>query len=1019
MKALLLSATLLIGASASAMALEAGTSAFTTRLDDPRAVALTGAVGDGKADDSAAIQAAIDKAQDDRGEGIVFIPEGRYRISRTIYVWPAVRVIGWGAKRPVLVLGDNTPGFSKGVADMVIFAGARPHEAPITGAGTETRGSARRVPFPPPGSVPPNPDISDANPGTFYSAMSNIDFEIGKGNAGAVGIRFHGAQHDYLSHMDFHIGSGLAGINQVANEAEDLRFFGGRYGILTEKPSPAWQFTLIDSQFEGQREAAIREHEASLTLVNASFRNVPVAIDIDAGYSDWLWVKNSRFENIAKAAVIVSNEKNVYTQIGVENAVAANTPVFAQFRESGKTLGSGGAYEVKAFNHGLIVPAPGLPGETGTRWDASPLAALPATPPPAIRALPPTSQWVNIRSLGVKGDGKTDDTAAIRHAIDTAKVIYVPSGRYIVHDTIKLKADTVLIGLHPSITQFDLPDNTPGFAGIGAPKALLETPKGGDNIVAGIGLFTGGINPRAVEALWQSGAGSLMNDVRFLGGHGTNNPDGSRWDPYNANHSADPDPKKRWDGQYPSLWITGGGGGTFTNLWSVDTYANPGVLVSDTATPGNIYELSNEHHVRTEIALHNVQNWNLYAPQTEEEAGESQEAISLEISNSSNITIANYHAYRVTRTVRPVDTAVRLYNSHDIRFRNIHVNAESGLATCDASGCGTYLRASKFPYENAIVDATHHIQTREREFAVLDYPKDAKAPPASDVGAKVEKLEDGFYSISGAAVDAHGKLYFVDKHQQRIYGWSRGEGLSIERDNPLDPVNLAFDKSGNLLVLSSLGAEGTLYTFKPGSPATELAVIAPTPAAAHPGASALLPGNFWNNGEFKDQLDPKNYSYTTLAQMFARDMAAPKTREYVSPDGSLFLPAARVFQQGPPDHLGWRFGDNLQTYGFVTAKPGSRAYVSNESEGRTYSGLVGANGTVTDLKVFADRGGESVASRDGKVYVANGQVFVYDAAGKEVGRIDVPERPLQILFGGEDGRTLFILAHHALYAVRT
>ena len=105
---------------------------------------------------------------------------------------------------------------------------------------------------------------------------------------------------------------------------------------------------------------------------------------------------------------------------------------------------------------------------------------------------------MNIRSLGVKGDSKTDDTAAIQHAIDTTRVLYIPSGRYIVHDTIRLKPDTVLIGLHPSITQIDLPDNTPGFAGVGAPKALLETPKGGDNIVSGIGLFTGGINPRAV-----------------------------------------------------------------------------------------------------------------------------------------------------------------------------------------------------------------------------------------------------------------------------------------------------------------------------------------------------------------------------------------------------------------------------------------------------------------------------------------------------------------------------------------
>ena len=130
--------------------------------------------------------------------------------------------------------------------------------------------------------------------------MSNIDFEIGDGNPAAIAIRFHVAQHAYLSHMDFHIGSGLAALTQVGNEAEDLHFYGGRYGILTEKTSPAWQFTLIDSVFDGQREAAIREHEAGLTLIRDTFRNVPTAIDIDPHYSDELWVKDCRFENISE-----------------------------------------------------------------------------------------------------------------------------------------------------------------------------------------------------------------------------------------------------------------------------------------------------------------------------------------------------------------------------------------------------------------------------------------------------------------------------------------------------------------------------------------------------------------------------------------------------------------------------------------------------------------------------------------------------------------------------------------------
>jgi sugar lactone lactonase YvrE len=420
-----------------------------------------------------------------------------------------------------------------------------------------------------------------------------------------------------------------------------------------------------------------------------------------------------------------------------------------------------------------------------------------------------------------------------------------------------------------------------------------------------------------------------------------------------------------------------------------------------------------------------VENWDINAPQTEEEAGESPESLSLQIDSSKNITIANYHAYRVTRSRAPFPAAVRLYNSEDIHFRNVLVNAESGYATCDENGCGTFLRVSKYPYDNAIQDMTHHLEVREREFAVLDIPQNPATPAVPDAsavlapGAKVDKLEDGFFSISGATVDASGKLYFVDHHEQRIYGWSPSEGLTIERDNPLDPVNLAVDKSGDLLVLSSDGPEGTVYSFHPGSPMSEITVLAPQPTTPHPNADATLPVNYWNNGEFKDQLDFSTMTYTTLSEMFLHDVSTPKPKQYVSPDGSLVLPAGRVFQQGPSDYTGWRFSDNLDTYGFITALPGHRIYVSSESEDRTYRALVGVDGTLTDVKPFAERGGESVAvDSKGNVFVANGQIFVYNASGAKIAEIDVPERPIDILFGGADHRTLFILAHHALFAVK-
>jgi len=76
--------------------------------------------------------------------------------------------------------------------------------------------------------------------------------------------------------------------------------------------------------------------------------------------------------------------------------------------------------------------------------------------------------------LGAKGDGATDETALIQKAIAEHRVIYIPTGHYIVSDTLRLRPDSVLIGLHPNQTQIDIPDSTPGFQGPGPAKPLLE-----------------------------------------------------------------------------------------------------------------------------------------------------------------------------------------------------------------------------------------------------------------------------------------------------------------------------------------------------------------------------------------------------------------------------------------------------------------------------------------------------------------------------------------------------------------
>ncbi len=158
-----------------------GASFYTVRLLDPKAVYLdSGAFpvhGDGILDDTVALQHAINAAQEATGFGIVFVPEGRYRLTHTLHVWAGIRLIGFGARRPVFVLGPNTPSYQEGEGRyMIHFTSGRPQEGQ---------------------------PIRDANPGTFYSALSNIDIEIGEGNPAAVGVRSHWAQHCYLAHVDF------------------------------------------------------------------------------------------------------------------------------------------------------------------------------------------------------------------------------------------------------------------------------------------------------------------------------------------------------------------------------------------------------------------------------------------------------------------------------------------------------------------------------------------------------------------------------------------------------------------------------------------------------------------------------------------------------------------------------------------------------------------------------------------------------------------------------------------------
>jgi hypothetical protein len=177
----------------------------------------------------------------------------------------------------------------------------------------------------------------------------------------------------------------------------------------------------------------------------------------------------------------------------------------------------------------------------------------------------------------------------------------------------------------------------------------------------------------------------------------------------------------------------------------------------------------------------------------------------------------------------------------------------------------------------------------------------------------------------------------------------------------------------------------------------------PEPAQDRAGMTAALPVDYWR---FDNDLPEA--------------AAIPRPYHFVSPDRTTFIPAGEDFIRGAM-YYGSKIHDVLRAFALAKARAGSgRFYISDESELQTFSATVDGQGTLRDVKLFAEQGGEGLAvDRSGNVYLAAGHVYVYSASGQALGTIEVPERPTALAFGGADGNTLFIAARSSLYAIQT
>lgn len=970
-----------------------GLSFYMKKPVDERAVYFTDEFfhikNDGTEDVSAQLQDAIYSVVKQDGYGVLFVPEGKYLISRTIYMPKAVRLIGYGKNRPEFILKDHAEGFDV------------PHP--------EQKGGFQYLFWFTNMMQEDESLIEDANPGTFYSAISNINVKMGEGNPYGVAFRTHYAQHCFINHIDIDVQSAMAGIYDVGNEMEDIYIHGGQYGIITTKCSPGWPFVMVDTRFFGQKIAAVKTREAGLNIIRTHSVNTSKFIDVDEGYFEKLIIEDSIFENM-DTLLSIAQEKNELTQINVQNCYLKNVENIAVFKDTEKRItNEDNPCRLKRYVHGIVAsdlnPQKQFHDQI-YRYTREIDKTILNTD---LKTLPDMATWINAKEAGLAGDGITDDTEALRKAVKNYKTIYFPQGEYILSDTIELGEGTVLIGMNPVSTRLVLKDNSEKYTGFGKMKPLIKT-SSKSNIMFGLGIDTGGRNPRACGVYWWADENSYMNDVKFFGGHGNLVKGTGEFEmPYDEGRVRDASLEKIWDYQYPSLFICQGGG-VFKDVWSASPYATAGLQIQDTSVPIRIYCLSLEHHARCELRMIHAENVTIYGFQSEEEKAEGEFAQPIELHQCKNITFASTYCFRTVFVQKPFPYCVKTWDCQNIRFLNVHNYSQM-----------------KYTIDNFLLDVNTGVEIRPWQAARIEVTGNEKAGNIAEKNAVVEFAMDvknkyscellyaGFRFADGGCCDGRGNFYFLDSLDKKIYRLdAKTLKLTMLFESPFKINSIGFDTRDNIVVVGEysipLGATlkgreivnqlppdsfGTSYGYWYDNRAVvvaftidkngEIEKLQKINIGDIEPARVLYPGNRW-----RDSTD------------FGEVLQYNPKKAFLAPDGATIIPC----------HY-----DLIRANNLSRSKPGRKLYSVDEMYKRVWQCDITEEGLLTNPVPIIEEGDYKVRKFNGKMYVGDDNIKVYEN-GKITEVIKLPERPTTFDFGGEKRNHIIVTTRHAVYLVK-
>jgi gluconolactonase len=111
--------------------------------------------------------------------------------------------------------------------------------------------------------------------------------------------------------------------------------------------------------------------------------------------------------------------------------------------------------------------------------------------------------------------------------------------------------------------------------------------------------------------------------------------------------------------------------------------------------------------------------------------------------------------------------------------------------------------------------------------------------------------------------------------------------------------------------------------------------------------------------------------------------------------------------------------DYKQPNGLIGTPDGKTLYVSDINDGKIWKYTINTDGTLSNKTFFAPEGSDGMTiDNKGNVYLTNKVVSVFNPEGKSIARIEVPEQPSNVCFGGKKRDILFITARTSVYTLK-